>query len=101
MNTQLNLAEDQIKKTLTYFLKELTELHEVDEKQEQLKKENEKVNTLVVQIDERGHYLIHFFNAAESTPNHHLAAISLGDLKRKIQVLNGQKKLNSNERYIP
>ncbi|WP_338769857.1 hypothetical protein WAF17_10700 [Bernardetia sp. ABR2-2B] len=88
----MNPVEDQVKETLAIFLKELTELHEADEKQEQLKKESEKVNTLIVEIDERGSYLTHFFNAAESEPNEHLAGISYNDLKRQIQILNSQKR---------
>ena len=88
----MNLKEDQIKETLFSFLNELTELHEVDEEKQKLKKEEEKVNSLIVQIDERGYYLVNFLNEAEDAPNDHLIGISHNDLKRQIQVLNGQKK---------
>ena len=88
----MNLKEDQIKETLFSFLNELTELHEVDEEKQKLKKEEEKVNSLIVQIDERGYYLVNFLNEAEDAPNDHLIGISHNDLKRQIQVLNGQKR---------
>ena len=84
--------EDQIKETLASFLKELTELHEVDEEKQKAKEEEEKVNSLIVQIDERGYYLVNFLNVAADAPNEHLIAISHNELKRKIQVLNGQKR---------